>query len=215
MELTGPNDRPIILTLTSSVRLFSVDQIARTWWGENKHPRKSANRRLRELERAGLIARETVHAAPLLELEAPLLQWSPGEPDPTNLPELEHQLSERWTEPPVLTPVVYATKEAATLWGGFQPGRIAHQAEATHDLHVSELYLRLRRDHPELVESWRSEEELPPLDRQVGGYMPDAALVGPDGGISLYIEFAGRYKVERLEKIHIFCKAKGYPYDLW
>ena len=165
------------------------------------------------LEDAGLIGRVQIHAEPMLELERPLFQWDLGENEPDDYPGLENQLRERWKHPPKTTPVVYATKAAVNAYGGYQAGYLKHPYEATHDLHVSELYLRVLRDEPTVARFWRSEEELP--RPRTGDFHPDAAIVDPDGTVRLVIEFAGRYSADRLQHIHRFCEKRGYPYVLW
>jgi hypothetical protein len=213
MLLTPERDIPIVTTLTRRVRLLSLDQIARTWWSENGDARRSASKRLRALEELELLGRTQIVCEPLLKLDDPLFHWDPGEPPPESFEAISNRLLSRWDAPPRSTTVFYATRTAVNAYGGCQAGFASHPYEATHDLHVAELYLRILRLFPDLAPYWRAEEELPRPDP--GGFKPDAALVDPDGQLRLFIEFAGRYSPERLQKIHFYCVGRGFPYELW
>jgi hypothetical protein len=73
----------LLRALVFKVRLFSVTQVACHWWPGVKGPQlANARRRLRKLERAGVIRMITVQAAPLPTMTQPVLVWRPGEPDP-------------------------------------------------------------------------------------------------------------------------------------
>lgn len=204
-------DEEILCALTDKVRLLSLGQIARVWW--TIEAQQTARRRLRKLEDVGLLERARVLANPMTELARPLFAWKPGRAEP-DVDALAYTLATRWdSAPPRLTTVYFATQAAVERNDGCQAGFFAHPDDATHDLHVSELYLQLVTKHPELALFWRSEDELP--EPELYGFKPDAALIKDDGRTRLFIEFGGRYKASRLTKIHRYCEKREVPYDLW
>ena len=54
LRLTS-RDCEILDHLSTAVRLFSLDQIARTWWSDAVDPLKLADERIRRLARAGWV----------------------------------------------------------------------------------------------------------------------------------------------------------------
>lgn len=210
MERTN-RDQDILRSLTFCVRFLSLEQLARVWWGSAAEPKRAARRRLERLEQARLLERRSVLARPLLELEGPVFAWEPGAGDPD--PEVvSHQLKSRWTEAPRATTVYLATRKTLNQFGGAGPAKLPPLGQETHDLHMGELYLRLRNQDPAAAEDWVG-EECYRNDRR-GEKRPDAMLVGPDGPY-LVIEFAGSYDADHVESFHRDCRERRLPYELW
>ena len=72
-----PRDREILQALALKVRLFSLAQIAATWWKPTDTGRALARRRLMKLSQAGMLKRLRVLARPLPELTGPLGRLEP------------------------------------------------------------------------------------------------------------------------------------------
>ena len=213
MLLTA-RDEDILCTLAHSVRLLTLGQIAAVWWNGTKKPEMTARRRLSQIEKQGLIAKDHVLARPFLSLERPVLSWKPGDSDP-DFEALAYHLRERWrglTYESVL--VFFATQAAVNRFGGYMSGILDHPHEATHDLHHAELYVRLKRDHPKLVSGWVSEAQLA-KKAEPFEVLPDAVLNDPTGAARLIIEFAGIYDARRLRRIHDYAANREVPYELW
>lgn len=206
MTLTD-RDREILLTLTHKVRLLSLAQIARTWW-PSAMP-ETARTRLAALPH--FLTRLKLNAHPELVLDAPLYTWRPGEPAP-RYGALSYQLKKRWTQAPEPTTVYIATEKAARYFGGFG-GKLRRPLQATHDLHVAQVYLRLFGQDPTQAALWVSEERFAPERRREK--LPDAVLRDAAGDIRLVIEFGGAYDAQHVERVHLDCVTRSLAYELW
>lgn len=132
--------------------------------------------------------------------------------DEANCEMLAAELHRRWSrhEPTPLT-VYWATKRTIQLLGGCMPGRLPNLDCITHDLGVSTLALTLFGKTPTLRSAWVPEEM---FDDVYGQAKPDAALADASG-IAAYLEFAGRYTRERLNKLHEFAMHTNRPLHLY
>lgn len=200
-------DEDLLLGLTGRFRLITTQLVANLWNSSAVYVR----RRLGKLEAAGLVFSTRVLAHPLLDLEAPLVRWRPGEPEP-NLGRVSHRLKARWTESQKLTTVYLPTKRTAHLHGGVG-GRFDYPLQATHDLHVTALYVRLAAEDPERAAWWRGEEALR-LGRK-RGKICDALIVDSRERPTLAIEFGGSYRVDRVRAFHRVMNNRRLPYEIW
>ena len=205
-------ERELTTALACHVRLFSFEQIARTWWPDSESARRNARRRLGELCDRTLLTRLEVQARPLLALAAPLVRWCPGLP-PEDFSALAWKLWKRWQEPPVRTTVFVAGSSLVNRLGGVSTGTLHNLAAISHDLHVAEVYLRLLRSEPELARLWVGEDLLAPT--REGQKLPDAILHDTLGRPQLVLEFGGAYPPERLRAFHEDCDKRGLPYEIW
>lgn len=210
--LRTDRDREVLEAVAFKVRMLSLDQVARAWWGRGENARRLARRRLRRLVDAGLLERHEVLARPLLELTGPLISWAPGDPDP-DVGAVSYRLQSRWSKPPRRTTVFVASGRAVRELGG-RGGKLPTLGQETHDLHTSELFLRRRELSPEEAHRWVGEEALKP-HRERGEKLPDAVLVDEHGEIELAIEFAGSYSANRVAEFHNDCLERELPYELW
>lgn len=120
-------------------------------------------KRLRELEIDGLIEIITIMARPEIDLAGPVFSWEPGDPNPDFGP-IAYQLRNRWQKPLVSTPAAMATRQANRLYGGYTGGRKPRPSEATHDVHLGQLYLHLRETQPKLAAAWVSKHSNTPKE---------------------------------------------------
>lgn len=206
-----PRDREILSTLTHKVRLLTLDQVARTWWGTTRDPRANARRRLALLVVSGFIERVQVNARPELELERPLLTWTLTDPPP-HFGKTAYRLQSRWKEPPQRTTLYIATRKAAKEFGGVG-GRHLKPLQASHDLHVSTVYLHYRTTRPDEAAAWISEDKLAPFRRHQK--LPDAVLGENATSLLLAVEFGGGYDADRLAAFHADCARRALPYEVW
>ena len=202
-------DLEILEVLSRRVRMLSLDQVGKTWWGSTRHATANASRRLAELERRGLVTRMQAMAHELPELAEALFVWRPGRAAP-DFAGLAYQLESRWSSPLRPTVLVSATRSAAA-WLGGEGGRRPRQSEISHDLGLASLYLRLRLGEPERAAAWVPEDLFVP--DELDGFIPDAIV--REGEKPTLIEFAGAYKKERLQKLHASCERAALPYELW
>jgi hypothetical protein len=206
-------DNDVLRTLSRSIRVASLSQIARNWWANCAEAESDAIRRLRTLERAGLIRRVSAVVIALEPLAEPLVVWRPGDVIPDFGP-LAWLLKQRWTQPPQRTTVFLATAHTARRFGGRRSGRIARPFQLSHDLGVAEMYFALRRQRRQLAQQWIDEDRLAPFRR--GEKLPDAILAtAPDAVPRLVLEFGGAYGKPRLQDFHDDCEDRGLPYEIW
>jgi hypothetical protein len=125
---------------------------------------------------------------------------------------VSYQLRKRWAEPLRWVTAYAASKRTGRLYAG-RGGRPSHPLQATHDLHVSAIFLRLQKEKPDEARGWVSDMVLSPLRR--GKKLPDAEIQNADGRTLKVIEFGGSYPPERVRKVHEDCERRGVPYELW
>lgn len=206
-----PRDREILDVLTLRVRVLSLAQIGRTWWPGSRDSVVLARRRLKELERDGLTEVLSLTTHPEIPLEAPLACWNPKEPAP-DFGQLSHKLKSRWTMAPEEVAAAIATREAGHWFGG-SGGRAPRTSEATHDLHLGALFLKVRAQDLALAAAWRSEATLYGAGEGRGDRLPDAMIVRRSG--KRVIEFGGAYSKSKLIEFHEFCERRSLPYEVW
>lgn len=204
-------DEAILDTLTKRIRVLSLAQVAGAWWGGAKRGDVQAKARLRELERQSLVQLIHVLARPIPTLEAPVITWSAGEAEP-NFGAVSYRLRVRWNLPVRRVLAVIATEQAGHRFAG-SGGRVPRASEATHDLCLAAIYLRLRTAEPRRAKAWVSEATL--YERGVGrnSRLPDAAIA-TRGKITV-IEFGGAYPAAKVADFHGFCAERDWGYELW
>lgn len=204
-------EHELLEALTHKVRLLTVDQIARTWWPHTSRPKNNAKKRLRKLEQQGLVRIEAVMARPEIKLTGPEFSWLPGGEEP-NFGPIAYRLKNRWKSPLVPTEIVIATLLAKRQFGGYMGGRMPRESETTHDIHLAQVYLRLRKDQPEMMDGWVSEARQYAEGGGKNQRLPDVII--RDGNVTReVIEFGGAYSKQKLQAFH--GEAQHTPYQLW
>ncbi len=203
-------DREILQALALKVRLFNQRQLAGQWWnGELANTR----RRMKRLAQAGLLSRIIVPTRALPPLEGPLIHWKPGDPAP-DLGSIAYRCQERWRLRAVHPCTVWiASEQGAQLFGASSRGELKQPTQATHDLGVAAIWLRLKTIAPQWADAWRGEDQL--AHTRQGEKVPDAFLVDADNVVRCVIEFGGAYDTERVQAFHADCVARNLPYQLW
>jgi hypothetical protein len=207
-----PRDRILLATLTRKVRVLTIAQIARTWFADSQTPLKSAWRRLHTLRAEGLVDVILMMAHPEIQLRHPAIAWKPGSPMPS-LGEISYRLRARWTEPMIGTRMAVATDHASHRFGGYVAGRRPRRSEATHDIHVAQLYLRLLRERPAYAKRWISEQELYVLGGGRNEKLPDALIRNSRRDSDIVVEFGGAYSKPKLAEFHEAEQHRRY--ELW
>ncbi len=193
--------------------MVMLTQVASTWWPNSKSSIELARRRLSVLIENGLLTTATVTAAKLPEIVRPIASWSPGDLEP-DLGAIAWKLQSRWIEPPRQCRAYLATSLAAKHFGGRANGKLKHQYQATHDLGLTEVYLRLRQDRPELLPYWLGEDLVAPY--RLRQKLPDAIIAeSPSATPKLVIEFGGSYDKQRVTNFHRDCQDRALPYEIW
>lgn len=208
-----PRDHRVIDALTRRVRVLTIEQLTRTWWGSGVGALASAKRRVSKLEAGGYLERSEAMVHPELELSEPLAVWELGGPVPP-LAQVAASLERRWPLPPIRTSLVIATKQAAARFGG-HGGRHPRPNELSHDVCMGALFVNRFAADEKAVEAWVSEAELKARGwGKRGGILPDAMLE-PEGGPATVLEICGRYSLKRLEHFHQECHQAWLRYELW
>ena len=203
-------DAEIVQALVQKVRLFAQRQMADHWWNGEL---TNARRRLKRLAGNGLLARITVQARPIPPLESPLVGWRPGQAAP-DFGQVAYRCQQRWRMRPTRPCTAWiATERGEQLFGGVRRGELKHAMQATHDLGVAAVWLRLKQAAPQWAAAWRSEDLLAHTRR--GEKLPDAFIVDQAGQVIWAIEFGGGYDAQRVEAFHQDCVTRELPYQLW
>ena len=203
-------DGEILQTLAEKARLLGQSQIADHWY---RGERTNARRRMQRLAVSELAQRVLVMARPLPPLAAPLASWRPGEAPP-QYGHVAYLCQERFRLRPVRQCSAWiATDRTAHLFGGVRRGELKHPLQATHDLGLAAIWLRLREVAPEWAAAWRSEDLF--AHTRVGEKLPDAFIVDANDHVACVIEFGGTYDSQRIEEFHRDCAMRSLPYQLW
>lgn len=218
-------DKALIRALALDVRLATPDQVRRGWgWPPSDSGLRNCRERLRKLVDAGLLRAANVPSTPLLDLKEPVVVWEPGDPSP-DFDAASHALKSRWgdlEERP--TPVYMASPKGASVYGGKGRQGYTKLDQATHDLHVTELYIRIREDSPELAGEWVGEDIISGELRKYEK-LADAEIRDHQGTTVLYLEFGGRYDAREVKKKHDYFAGEPlrpgaphrqpFPYEIW
>jgi len=205
-------DKNIVRALVKKVRMMTAGQIAQAWWPQAEASAVLAARRLRLLKTHRLINRVTLPAHPMLDLAAPVITWRPGQPDPDYYA-VSYQLTSRWPSEYVPTDIYVAADSGARMFGLSAAQPVRHPDQATHDLHLSAVYLTMLRERPEVAQAWIGEEEFAPeRERQK---LPDAVVKDAAGNVRMVIEFGGKYDPVHFRAFHEDCRKRQTPYQVW
>ena len=213
--MSGPlhltqRDREILMALVLRVRLFSQRQMADHWWNGDT---ANVRRRLSQLADHNLVRRISVQARSLPALESPLVRWKPGDVSP-DCGRIAWQCQSRWRKRAIRPCTVWiATETAARQFGGVGRGVLKHPAQATHDLGVSAVWLRLSEIAPQWAQAWCGEDVMAHTRR--GEKLPDAFIVDSAQHVTGVIEFGGGYDAHRVTEFHEDCVSRHLPYQLW
>lgn len=209
LKLT-PRDNDVVHAMVQKVRLFGQRQIADAWWNGEL---PNARRRLQRLAEQELVSRLFVQARAIPKLESPLVSWKPGDSAP-EFGAIAYRCQQRWRWRPTRSCVVWiATDRSAQLFGGVRRGELKNPTQATHDLGVAAVWLRLRAIAPQWAKAWRGEDLMAHTRR--GEKLPDAFIVDHNEQVVWLIEFGGGYDAARVEAFHRDCCERSLPYQLW
>ncbi|MDZ4684003.1 MAG: hypothetical protein SH850_02870 [Planctomycetaceae bacterium] len=204
----SPAEQDLLRTIALRVRLVTATQIVRGWFADATNRERSPEDVIARLVTAGLMEHRRTEAHPLLDLRQPLFAWKAGTPEPSDnqLRAIAERSRARWDQPHQSVEVSLATKRATALFGAFVDARGSRPHEATHDLHLTEVYLVYRRRFPRLATQWHGEAEFPKMGFEIAHMKdPDAFLIDRTGAATRIIEFAGSYEADHLKAFHIHC----------
>lgn len=202
-------EEEIVRTLADKVRVLTLSQVARTWWTESRWGKSRAKSALSRLEERKLVRLRRALARPIDLDERPMVQWSIGDVIP-DLETVATYLHRRAMTDASMQSIVIAASKAVALFGSGRAASIK-LTQLTHDLHVSEVYLRYRNG--ELVKRWLSEDRLT-VDWPVR-VRPDAVLADETGQLSHVVEYGGDYPVDRLIELHEQLASIPLSYEIW
>ena len=205
-----PHEEQILRALANDIRALSMRQLARTWWTDTRWGRSRAEAAMKELESGGWLRIHRSFARSISELYRPLMSWQPGDDTP-NFWRVSRVLHRRSMKHASMTTFVFAGSRSIALFGEGRAAsvRITHM---THDLHVTEVYLRYRTNGLS-SRHWVSEDRLPrdwPLRER-----PDATLADDAGRIYRAVEYGGNYPPMRLAALHDGFSSIELRYEIW
>lgn len=204
-------DIQIVEALTLKTRVMTLDQIARLWWPKSKNGASDAKKRILKLRKAGCIERYQINTHPIISMVSPVTQWRPNLEVP-DFSSVAWKLKQRWILTHTPTWVFVATRRAANLFGSFG-GKLKDPLQVTHDIHLSEVYLKYSFEFPGQADRWVGEDAF--LKAGHGIKDPDAFLLDENGTITKVVEFGGKYSADRVEQFHRHCEERELEYELW
>jgi hypothetical protein len=206
----SPHEQQIVRALADSIRVLSLNQIARIWWSESRSGRSRAKASMASLVDDGWLHMQRVLSRSIVSPTRPLIDWQLGDerPDFGAAVRVLHQRA--MTDAKLIT-VVFATSSTITLLG---KGRVPtiRLTQMTHDLSLSELFLYYRKRGLPL-NRWVSEDRLPsdwPIPER-----PDAVLRDESGQVVRAVEYGGDYPASRLLALHDGLASMELGYELW
>ena len=207
-----PTDWELVRTLSQKVRAITEAQALRIFAGHGTKNPRSALRRFRQLIRLGLLGQARALVRPILPLAAPIYSWQPDAQAP-NYSALAWQLEKRWRAPLESTRIYFAGARAVRIFGGWADGELNNLPQLSHDLHVSEIYLRFLTASPDRAALWTAGEQLKAESKKFVK-VPDAILC--DGDVPLLaVDFGGVYGPDKLEAFHLNMRDRDLPYEMW
>ena len=203
-------EKEVLRVLASDVRTFSDRQVATTWWSDCPTGLHRCRVALNRLQRKGWLVLGKVLARSVKLSAKPVYRWSPGDPSPDFVSHAR-TLHERVLKQPELVTICMATEKTNNLLGVGRRSTV-RLAQLTHELLVSQVYLRYRSLGFENA-NWIGEDRLPAEWRL--RVRPDALLVDINGNFVRAVEYGGDYSVERLEELHLAISSILLSYELW
>lgn len=213
MENAMPNiqlterDEMYLSWLTRCVKVIALFQLSSVLWANGK----KCVRRIRLLEKCGLVKCVRLFGTgPFCPMHC-LAQWRPGQPAP-HFKRVLRAASRYWDGRIECVNAVTITSEGAARFGGY--AKPPCPSEGSHDLRVAEVFLTYETERPSEARYWVGEQLLTPQVVGTTDYVPDALVRRP--GLPVAIEVIGEsYGVSKLEKIHAHCADRGWGYELW
>lgn len=205
-------EKDILYILSWHVRVLSLEQIARGWWRGKATARRRANDFLKARSQSGWLHVRELISRPTASLEAPLVTWEPGQQRP-DLKELSGLLIRRAGTSPKKIKVVTATRKTRQLFGVAGAAHRPKLTQLSHDLFVSEVFLRYDADGLDIDRQWVSEDYLP-KDWPVRS-RPDALIRDQEGEINRAVEYGGAYTLRRLATLHGALESIPLAYEIW
>ena len=205
-------DWELIRTLAQKVRAITESQALRLFAAYGTKNPRSALRRFRRLTRLGLLGQARALARPIMPLASPIYSWQPDDAEP-NYSALAWRLEKRWRAPLESTRIYFAGPRAIRIFGGWADGELNNLPQLSHDLHVSEIYLRLLTTDPDRAGLWTAGEQLKATGARFTK-VPDAILCDGEEHL-LAIDFGGVYGPQKLEAFHRNMHERELPYEMW
>lgn len=202
-------DEEIVRTLADKVRVLTLSQVAKTWWTESRWGKSRAKSSLIRLAERKLVKLRRALARPIELIEHAIVEWKSGDVIPDFEAVATHLHRRAMTDASMQSIVATASKAVALFATGKAPS--IKLTQLTHDLHVSEIYLRCRNDG--LAKYWLSEDRLP-VDWPVR-VRPDAVLTDATGHFDRAVEYGGDYPIDRLIELHEQLASIPLSYEIW
>ncbi len=220
----GARDQELLHLLTEKVPIFSLRQIADTYFaGDNGNAVRTLSRLL---NRQLLSSQQLLARTPPI-FNSPLALWVPGQ-NPPPVTRLSFQLGRRWAQQGVRTRQCYLIgPRYAALTGITNSTQLRRPIQASHELAMADLYLHFHTNRPTDASYWLAEqayrhphwqERLISMEGSpfaIVGQKPDVLLVDENGVVVKAIELGGVYNAKRLERFHRWCQRRSLPYEIW
>lgn len=206
----------IIFVLLWHVRVATTRQLVTLAVHGGMHSSSAIRRALRQTEGEGLLGSGTT-AVKLVTLgDEPLHRFHPEHETPgrEEAERLSYRLVKRWNDAPAeSTQVWFAGKRSIALFGGATKADVV-PGSVSHDVLVTELYIRLLTTNPELASTWVG-EDASPIPAKRGRKVPDAILHASTGEPVIAQEIGGMYPPDRLLGLWRDCARRNLALEIW
>jgi hypothetical protein len=211
-----PRDRLITLALLFNVPVLS-DLCLALLWPDSDSGRENMTRRLWQLCEERLLRRHVALAQVAADVTV-FYNWAPDMPDPV-FGSLAWKLSKSWKALEPRSIAFYtASDSAAKHFGRSIRNPLKSASSLSHNIGLGQVFLKFAIYHPLLASAWVAEEIIAET-RGHGEKVVDSCIVDSTATPALAIEFAGASYAasngERLKEIHLDCKARKLPYEVW
>jgi len=195
-------DLAIVETLTTRIRMMTLEQLVRVWWPKANN-NGASKRRLRKLTEAGMIEQRIVNVSCHQTPDEPRFHWLPG-----GVPPNADDIVGRRADSPasVSMHVVNATKLAANLFGSTVYD-LPELHRRRHETALAFVYTHFAATRPRDAERWNLTS-----DADVSA---DAWLVDSEQRPQLAIKLVSAMTPEHIVKAHERFASTSIPYELW
>jgi len=206
----------ILMVFLWHTRAGKTRQLVRLGKHAGMRNESAIRRSLNEAASKGFLSVKETTLKRLSLPDAPLCRFHPDHEVPSSdeAERLSYRLIKRWNEAEVGGERIWTAGERAIeIFGGATKG-VVSAGSVSHDVLVTELYIRLLTTDPVLAATWVG-EDASPIPPKHGQKVPDAILHASTGEPLVAMEIGGMYPPERIIGLWKDCARRGLALEIW
>ena len=202
----------VVRALSIQVKYLTIEHIARGWFFEVAEPQPKATQLVDSLVRSGLVVADIIEIYDIPMPPGPLFEWKPLQPTPAfeQFSQLAELLANRWSNLLRTVTIYQASREAANLFGASTVDSTKRSSDWSHDLFISDVFLRYRQTRKPDAANWLGESFVPKFGTKIKGMKDPDAFLLIDGRIERVVEIGGKYTAEHLLALHDHCAGGAF-----